>query len=104
MQTATTSSENPVTAARNRIVGIAKQIASETDRVRAVADAMFGQEGTDGANVALQPSRSGEAGILHDEIDELELRLDTLNSQIARLTPLSFSEPRAGTGVGGPGR
>ena len=92
----TMESENPVTAARNRIIGATKAILAEADRVRAIADTMFGQEGSpQGIATPAQPPRCGEAGILHDEIDSLELALSSLNSEVGRLTPLSFSAPRA---------
>ena len=86
-------SENPVTNARNRVERLTKRLANETHRVEEIADTMFGSDAPSEGSNGARPTRAGESGILHDNLDDLEEGVRALERQIDRLTTLARRDP-----------
>ena len=97
--------ENPVTVARSRVALLTNEVRGMESEVRRIADVLFGAVAA-AQNAAGTPVRCGEAGMLHDAIDEHSEALAYLLAQVRRLAPLGYEAPpptgtSAGTG-GGP--
>ena len=90
--------ENPVSTARNRVSVCAMNINTQTDRVAKIADVLFGPQPPTVANEKGHPSRSGESGLLHDDLDNLADCIEYLSLQIERLTPLGVDSRADATG------
>lgn len=89
--------DNPVTAARNRVSLIATDVMKIRSVVGEIANTMFGvgaPSSAVGVAPGNMPSRAGESGLLHDEIDALSRAMDGLWEQVNRLESLRADTPR----------
>lgn len=85
-------SENPLTSARGRVSQSTEGVRQLTAQVSDIADAVFGTQGPSAAGPEANPPRSGEAGLLHDDLDALFMQIAYLSDQIRRLSPLAYRE------------
>ena len=89
--------DNPLSSARGKINTLADGVRQMTQEVARIADTVFGPQPPQPPSGGVNPSRSGEAGLLHDDMDSLEQSLVSLAAQLLRLK-------RLGAEQGGQGR
>lgn len=85
--------EHPVTTARNRIQAFREGVQSQTSTLRQIADVNFGGEPAGQSGPTNKPVRSGEMGLLHDDLDDLEEALTVMAYQIERFRSLGVVPP-----------
>lgn len=88
--TAPMDAGNPVTVARSRINETTERLLKMQDFTREIADGMFGETEFGPSIASDQPPRSGEAGRLHDDLDNLNAALGLLDKQLGRFNVLSI--------------
>ena len=78
-------SDSPLTTARTKVNLASNIVQAMTEQVSNIADVVFGPQGPSAATANDHPPRSGEAGMLHDDIELLGGKLEGLVRQIDRL-------------------
>lgn len=92
-QVPTARQENPVTSARGKADVATKKVHDLRSMVVVIADRVFGPPPPRPERADRAVGRSGEAGLLHDQMDDLHEALDALRDELERLVPLGYADP-----------
>ncbi len=91
--------ENPVSTARNKVSACAMNINTQADAIAIIANTLFGPEPPMGGAANAHPSRMGESGLLHDDLENLAECIERLGHQVDRLRSLGIDNgPSVGMG------
>jgi hypothetical protein len=92
LRTAVPAEQNPLSVLEQGYEEARKRISDQTDRVRQLADHLFGGEperGSNGSKIPEAPPRMGRSGALLDQSEALHRALGYLDAQLDRLIPLA---------------
>lgn len=93
-------SENPVSAARERIASHTKQIEAYVESLLHICDVVFGADVPATCGAPIPPVRNGEFGLLHESLDLQGQALERLLLQVGRLSTLGIVQPPAANQLG----
>lgn len=88
--------ENPVSAARGKVDEAISRVSNAARRLESIADTIFGSVpvGPVGPSTGEKRiTRTGEFGLLHDQLDDLYAALRALEDQVIRLDTLAIGAP-----------
>lgn len=88
--TAVPAEQNPLSVLEQSFEEARKRVSDQTERVRQLADHLFGGEPERGGNGLKEaPPRMGRSGALLDQSEALHRALGYLDAQLDRLIPLA---------------
>lgn len=88
--TAVPAEQNPLSVLEQSFEEARKRVSDQTERVRQLADHLFGGEPERGGNGLKEaPPRMGRSGALLDQAEALHRALGYLDAQLDRLIPLA---------------